>query len=123
MSTVDIYETKYPPAEIVDWEKKSDAHNHGEIGHIGYRCGQCAQISGKTVGITKNTIDYWQTKQIEWQEECDYLQVQFDQEMSDHLPVHLPQNCQTCPSATPMPPKPLPPIERALGWKITGDED
>lgn len=106
--------SKYAPAAEVDWQKKSDSHNHGEIGHIGYRCGQCAQESAHSVGITENSVDYWQTKQLEWQEECDGIMAKFQQDVQDHFPDHLPVNCQGCPTQDTLPPKPMPAIERAL---------
>lgn len=104
----------YPPTDVVDWRKKSDHHNHGEEGHIGYRCGQCAREATDTIEITLDTVDYWQAKQLDWQEECDRIQVDFDERSAAHWPEHKAVNCQECPKTIPMPVKPNPPIERAL---------
>lgn len=123
---VDIYETTkqnpnaYPPAQVVDWGKKSDAHNHGELGHIGYRCGLCALESGRSISLNTHGVDHWQDKQLAWQEECDTIQVHFDETVAAHFPDHKAVNCQTCPETTQMPPKPLPPVERSLNKKNDG---
>lgn len=116
-----IYETDRPPPEVVDWEKKHDQADHGAPGHIGFRCGQCAQDStDHSVAITDHHIDYWQTKQIDWQEACDVVMRAFDQAVEDHFPEHQPQGCQTCPVMGDLPEKPSPPYERALGQIDTG---
>lgn len=104
----------YPEPEVVDWRLKSDHHNHGEKGHIGYRCGQCAQLSKETVYITRDSVDYWQNLQIDWQEACDIIMSEFQQDVQDHFPDHLPANCQDCPVQGSLPEKPLPPVERSL---------
>lgn len=110
----DIYDHKYPPLAVVDWQKKSDDHNHGEIGHLGFRCGQCARDGPNMMAVQPSTADYWQDRQLMWQEECDTIQVRFDEAVAAHFPEHKAMNCDTCPETQTMPPKPNPPIERAL---------
>jgi len=88
---------------------------HGVFGHIGYRCRQCAYLSLETNSIAGDSGEYWQNKQIDWQEDCDTIMAEFDQAVMDHFPVHLPVNCQTCPIRGELPAKPMPPIERSMG--------
>lgn len=117
----DIYETDLIPTEIDDYQKKSaQGAEHGTLGHNGFRCGQCAGLSSDSK-ITANDhgVDYFQNKQIGWQEECDVIMSQFQTDVADHFPDHLPQNCQTCPVKPDLPPKPMPPIERSLGKRNT----
>jgi len=103
------------PVEIWDFQKKSDGLAHGEEGHNGWRCGQCAQEGkGNVVQVTEHAVDYWQTKQLDWQEQCDMIQVRFDEEVAAHFPDHRAVGCRTCPMTQPMPEKPNPPYERAL---------
>lgn len=119
---VDIYESTeknpkgYAPPEVIDWEKKSDQHNHGEEGHIGYRCAQCAYLSGAMVSMNEHGIDHWQDKQIAWQEECDKRMSAFDVAVAEHFPVHRERDplCE-CPQRPNLPEKPAPPFERSLG--------
>lgn len=87
---------------------------HGDPGHGGYRCGECAQRSTNQVRIHPNSGDYWQTKQIEWQEACDVIFRQFDDAVAAHFPSHLPQNCPDCPAKPILPEKPIVPSDRAL---------
>ncbi len=85
---------------------------HGADGHTGFRCGECALESPEVVKAVPSSADYWQDKQIAWQEQIDILMREFDVDMSDHLPNHLPVNCTTCPRPKALPTKPLPPQER-----------
>lgn len=89
---------------------------HGQPGHRGVKCYECAQMSGKRTQIAPNSGDYWQTKQIEWQEACDKIFRAFDDSVAAHFPEHVPgaQNCG-CPEKPKLPPKPVQPRERALG--------
>jgi len=87
---------------------------HDTEGHIGYRCYQCSQESGTTIRLAANSGEYWQNVQLEWQEKCDDLQNQYDAMVAAHFPIHLPVNCEDCPSPLQMPPKPVPPSERAF---------
>ncbi len=87
---------------------------HGELGHIGYRCYICAQLSSVMIQAASSGGEYWQNKQLLWQEECDKLQNQFDADVAAHFPDHYPIGCKTCPTTFEMPPKPLPPSERAI---------
>lgn len=108
-----IFETDYPSAAIVDWEKKKEKAPHGEPGHNGYRCILCAEQSPSRVAATDHSLDHWQTQQIDWQEQCDKLQIEFDEEVSSHFPEHKPQGCTSCPTPPEYPPKPTRPIDRA----------
>lgn len=105
----------YPEPEIVDWEAKSDQHFHGEDGHTGYRCGQCAREAVEQVASTDYSVDYWQTKQIQWQEDCDVIMADFDRRVAQHFPKHKAVKCKTCPKTSPLPEQPNPPIERSMG--------
>ncbi len=87
---------------------------HGEPGHGGYKCSECAQEGKNQVRIHPNTGDYWQTKQIEWQEQCDVIFRQFDDDVAAHFPQHLPRGCENCPEPPELPPKPIVPVERAM---------
>jgi len=55
---------------------------------------------------------WWQRQQIRWQEECDVIFRQFDNDVAAHFPQHLGPNCSNCPTPPPMPEKPKPPFER-----------
>lgn len=112
----DVYETDGIPVGIWDFQKRSDGLAHGEEGHNGFRCGICARESPGMLAITDHGIDYWQDKQLEWQEECDMVMSQFDSDVADHFPVHRPGDptCD-CPLKPTLPMKPNPPFERALG--------
>ncbi len=70
---------------------------HGTDGHAGYRCYQCAMESGVTVQLADSGGEYWQNKQLDWQEKCDTLQNKFDLDVATHWPNHQPMNCTTCP--------------------------
>jgi len=95
---------------------------HGDEGHIGYRCYQCAQVSTVRVLLQPNSGDYWQTMQINWQEQCDLLQHEYDVAVGEHYKVHIPamldanNECE-CPIPPDMPPKPIMPAERALSQR------
>lgn len=85
---------------------------HGQPGHTGYKCGQCARESLNMVEYTPNSREYWQNLQINWQESIDGIMSDFDASVAAHFPVHQPQNCQTCPVKPVLPEKPNPPTER-----------
>jgi len=87
---------------------------HSTKGHIGYRCGGCALVSEIQIRIASDGGEYWQNKQLLWQEECDELQNQFDKDVASHWPEHKAIGCEDCPKVYEMPPKPMPPFERAL---------
>jgi len=89
--------------------------DHGLDGHIGVRCYQCAQLSDIMIQLASDGGEYWQNKQLLWQEECDELQNKFDLDVATHWPNHQPIGCTTCPVVYDMPEKPLPPSERAIG--------
>jgi len=97
----------------------SDLDNDGAHGsdgvHSGYRCYQCAQQSGSSILLASDSGEYWQNKQLDWQEECDVIQSNFDLEVANHFPLHLAIDCKSCPKTGVMPKKPEPPAERALG--------
>jgi len=86
----------------------------------GYRSSVSAADSVSQCKIQPTTVDYWQDKQLAWQEDCDVVMVQFDRDVADHFPVHQPmdmktgQVCPTCPQRPILPLKPHPPVERAL---------
>lgn len=86
---------------------------HGLPDHKGFRCGQCAINTGRSVAVAPPGPDYWQSKQIHWQEECDVSFKAFDDSVAEHFPKHDPYNCETCPVKPIMPPKPLAPVERS----------
>ncbi len=108
-----VYETdhKYPNASVEWWGIVADVP-HNVNGHTGWRCVECARDSPEMVGITPNGGDYWQNKQIDWQEDCDVLMAGFQVAVADHFPYHRPFGCVTCPKAPELPAKPNPPIER-----------
>lgn len=110
----EIYKTEYPNSAIVDWEAKVGILEHGVTGHTGYRCGACALLAPTQVGATTHSVDYYQTKQIEWQEECDEIMGAFDLAVAEHFPKHKAVKCRTCPKPSALPEKPIPPVERAL---------
>lgn len=109
-----IYDTDHPSAAIADWEAKSGAFEHGTEGHKGYRCGQCAMLAPTRVSATNHSVDYYQTKQLEWQEKCDVIMAQFDSDVAAHFPKHKAVKCLSCPKTGKLPEKPIPPVERAL---------
>lgn len=103
---------RYPNADVQWYADIADVE-HGVNGHSGFRCLECARISGRMNSIEADSGDYWQNQQISWQEDCDNLIVAFNEEVADHFPVHTPfGKCISCPVAPQMPPKPNPPIER-----------
>lgn len=110
----DIYKTDYPPSAIVDWKAKGGGNEHGTTVHQGYKCGQCAAESGNPIAATDHSVDYYQSKQISWQEECDVIMRKFDSDVAAHFPLHKAVNCPDCPMPTILPPKPVPPVERSL---------
>lgn len=105
---------RHPDERPTSYELELDDVNHGVDGHIGFRCYQCSQISGTTIRAADNSGEYWQNLQLDWQEKCDELQNQYDRMVAAHFPVHLPVSCPDCPSPLQMPPKPVPPAERAI---------
>lgn len=111
----DIYDTdhKFPNAAVEEFSHNSDVE-HGMEGHKGFRCLECARISPNMIGIVSDGGDYWQNKQIAWQEECDVVFRAFDDAVAAHFPNHLPQNCQSCPVPPALPERPNPPAERRL---------
>ncbi len=88
--------------------------DHGQPGHKGVCCGQCARLSVSQVQAAPTGGDHWQNKQIEWQESCDKIFRIFDDAVADHFPDHLPVNCEACPTPPDLPVKPLPPVERSI---------
>lgn len=113
-------------AQEQDWQAQGSDPEHGLPGHFGYRCFACAYDSVNTVEIHEDSGDFWQSKQIGWQEDCDVLMAGFDRQVADHFPDHLPptatvdafgevtytRQCRTCPVAPELPAKPDPPWER-----------
>lgn len=99
------------PFEI-ELAKNKPNRGHDLDGHTGYRCRQCAEESPGTVLIESSSGDYWQTKQINWQEACDVVFRAFDDAVAAHFPDHEPVNCMTCPAKPVLPPKPQVPIDR-----------
>jgi len=116
----DIYETEQTPLAIQDFQKKSDGLAHGEEGHNGWRCGLCARESLNQVSANTHGVDYWQDKQLAWQEACDRVMAKFDEDVAEHFPNHQPQGCTNCPVREVLPIKPNPPFERVLG-KVNTD--
>lgn len=116
---VDIYDKDRPSAAIVDWNLLFDRFPHGENGHSGFRCGQCASRGSL---ITDHGIDHWQNKQLEWQEACDVIMAAFDVAVAEHFPYHIPAvasgpnmgtpRCDDCPEKPVLPEKPVQPFER-----------
>lgn len=104
---------EYPEPGVIDFQKKRDVP-HDTEGHIGYRCSQCAQQSRGGVRVTEHGIDYWQNKQIAWQEECDTIMHNHNNAITEHLPEHKPVDCTECPQQPDLPKKPEPATERAL---------
>lgn len=100
------------PASKSDWTLEDDVA-HGLPGHKGVRCGTCAQHSTTIVRLQPTLADYWQTKQIEWQEACDVVFRAFDDSVAAHFPEHVPgaKNCG-CPTKPKLPQKPQMPYER-----------
>ncbi len=98
-----------------DYENRMQSEpEHGHEDHTGYRCSACASESQVQVLIHPNTGDYWQSKQISWQEACDVIFRAFDDATAEHFPVHLPVNCKDCPEKPILPIKPVMPSERAV---------
>lgn len=89
-------------------------HDHGHPDHKGQRCAACAAESKNPVLIHPNSGDYWQTRQINWQEECDLVFRSFDDSVAEHFPLHTGPQCNSCPVKPVLPPKPVPIYERAL---------
>lgn len=99
---------------------------HGEEGHTGYKCSQCATESGVRVAVYHDSSGHYLQKQIGWQEETDKVMQAFDAQVAAHFPNHLPptpeigiggvtkwnHSCQTCPKTPTLPQKPLDPYER-----------
>lgn len=108
-----IHPDERPTTAQQDWEDGRQVI-HGEDGHTGFRCYECAQVSGVRVMIHPTSGDWWQTKQIEWQEQCDLIHTAFQEAVAAHFPDHQPFNCDSCPEKPVMPPKPIMPVERAL---------
>lgn len=62
---------------------------HGEPGHTGWKCAQCAMMATVVVSaFPAHDDDSWQNELLTWQEECD----QMHSAKIDHLPFHLPNN-------------------------------
>jgi len=101
-------------AAVIDWRLKGGGIEHGAPDHdkYTYRCYQCALESLSTSMIYPDNTDYWQDKQLKWQEECDGIMADFDRRVAIHFPQHQPVNCQSCPMTGILPPKPEPPWER-----------
>lgn len=110
----DVYEHRYPNAAIVHYSKVSDVP-HGEEGHKGYKCGQCARLGANPISITDHSIDRFQNILLDWQEECDGLMTEFDKKVAAHFSVHREKDplCD-CPQVPRLPDKPQPTYERAL---------
>lgn len=102
---------RYPNAQV-EWYSDIADMDHGINGHTGHRCLECARMSGVMVAVESDSGDYWQNKQLDWQEECDRLIVGFNEKVALHFPKHSPMNCTMCPKAPPMPERPNPPVER-----------
>lgn len=109
----DIWDTdhKYPNAQV-EWYSDIADMDHGINGHTGWRCLECARDGEQMNAVESDGGDYWQNKQIAWQEDCDNLIVGFNEQVADHFPDHRPFGCVNCPVAPLMPAKPNPPIER-----------
>jgi len=109
----DIYETdhKYPTPAHETFDLQADVP-HNVNGHTGFRCLECARTSNNMISIVQDGGDYWQNKQISWQEECDTVMSMFDERVAEHFPEHLAKNCEICPSKPILPTKPNPPVER-----------
>lgn len=98
----------------LDWPRAGGEPAHGLEGHTGYRCKECAMGSKNPILVESDSGDYWQTKQIRWQEEVDDLHNQFNAQIEAHFPSHQAIGCSSCPKSPAMPAKPMPPVERAV---------
>lgn len=111
MSRIDDDDRK--TAYQIDQAKTADVP-HGVPGHIGFKCGQCARLAQSCVRGLPTDHDYWQDKQIRWQEEVDTKLREFDDSVAAHFPDHKAVDCPDCPSTAALPVKPTPPQERAV---------
>lgn len=82
--------------------------------HPDWRTSTPPTVSGAEVRLTPHQHDYWQDKQMAWQEQVDDKMLQYDASVAAHWPVHLAVGCTGCPKTQTMPIKPSPPFDRAL---------
>lgn len=110
-----VYDTdhKFPNASI-EWFSVVSDPQHGVEGHIGFRCGECAEASENMCQVAPTSADYWQTKQIRWQELVDISLRAFDDSVAAHFPDHKAVDCPDCPVPLALPQKPVSPTERAV---------
>jgi len=114
MTTNNAWDTdhRYPNAQVEWFDYIADL-DHGVNGHTGFRCLECSRISGTSMNaVESDSGDYWQNKQLGWQEECDVLMSGFQVAVAEHFPVHKLIGCPNCPKAPELPVRPNPPVER-----------
>jgi len=65
---------------------------HGEPGHTGWKCPECAmEATVVVVAFPEHDEDGWQNTLLDWQEKCDELH----SAKINHLPDHTPNNAST----------------------------
>jgi len=83
---------------------------HGQEGHTGFRCSQCAAESLNPILMYsyESRDERRQNALLDWQEQCDALQNDFDIAVADHFPKHDGHNpnCD-CPRPLMMPARPV----------------
>ncbi len=85
-----IYDEDRPSSFELDQRAGNRKTAHGEEGHTGWHCGECAMLAKDNVvsAFPPHDDDHWQDTQLHWQEECDKLH----SAKITHLPSHEPNN-------------------------------
>jgi len=98
-----------------DIKRNRPGTQHGQDGHTGFRCAQCAAESEVPIMMysIESRDERRQNALLDWQEECDARQIMFDEAVAEHFPKHQSNNptCN-CPKALEMPPRPVMEFEK-----------
>lgn len=121
-----IYDEDRPSAHQMDRDAGNRVTEHGEEGHTGWKCIECA-FEGQNVvsAFPPHDDDHWQDVQLKWQEECDKLHSAKINHLPDHVPNNPHSDCHPsvgyCIIYTDDPEKPIKQFER-LGSRVQSGE-
>lgn len=87
-----VYDEDRPSSYQIDRDHGNRVTTHGEEGHTGWKCIECAMEAKLVVSaFPPHDDDHWQDVQLIWQEECDKLH----SAKINHLPDHTPNDRHT----------------------------
>lgn len=124
-----VYDEDRPSAYQIDRDMGNRKTAHGEDGHTGWKCPECAMEAKVVVSaFPLHDDDGWQNILLDWQEECDKLHSAKINHLPEHQPTNISSTCsvvrEECVLYEQDPTKPIKQFERLNSriWIGDGDE-